>query len=129
MIWNTIVRRLTGRVVGQVAAKHTQAGNLLDARLGLALLRDGRVPVLTKLMALGLGIALTYVLEAVEAPLELLVGALVPGLGLAADFLVDGAEAVICPVLFASLLLPHLAPKPVAAAARAARRGAVIIEP
>lgn len=123
MLWKAIVRRMTGRIVGQVAGEQRKPGNLLDIRLGIALLRDRRVPALAKLLSLGLGIVLTYVLTAIEAPLEVLVAAVVPGLGMAADMMVDGSEMVVCPLLFAALLIPHVAPQPVAAEARAERRG------
>ena len=56
----------------------------MNMTLGYALLRDRRVPIRTKLIALGIGAA--------------------------GDLTLDGAEAVIGPVLIATLLLPHLAP-------------------
>jgi len=122
MLWKAIVRQMTGRVVGQVTTEQRKPGNLLDLRLGVALLRDRRVPPMAKLLSLGLGLVLTYVLIAVEMPLEGIVAAIAPGLGITADVLMDGAETILCPMLFAALLLPHVAPQPVTQEARADRR-------
>lgn len=78
--------------------------------LGYALLRDRRVPVRTKLIALGLGAAGIGVIELLQLPIEGLVAALLPFVGAAGDLALDGAEAVLGPVLIATLLLPYLAP-------------------
>ena len=78
--------------------------------LGYALLRDRRVPVRTKLIALGLGAAGIGAIELLQLPIEGLVAALLPFVGVAGDLALDGAEAVLGPVLIATLLLPYLAP-------------------
>jgi hypothetical protein len=96
----------------QTLKKHSVAGGPLDLRFGMQLLvREKRIPVMYKLLALGLGGALTWLLVAFEAPLETVIAAFLPVIGFAADALVDGAEVVICPVIFAALMLPYLAPK------------------
>ena len=118
---NTILRTVAMRGAQQAARKHMGEGNALDVRAGWALLRDRNVPVKPKLMALGFGVALTAGLVALEMPLETILAFVAPFLGLAADFLIDGAEMLLCPVLFAALLMPHLTPKPVLQAARAKR--------
>lgn len=78
--------------------------------LGYALLRDRRVPVRTKLIALGLGAAGIGAIELLQLPIEGLVAALLPFVGAAGDLALDGAEAVLGPVLIAILVLPYLAP-------------------
>ena len=82
----------------------------MNMTLGYALLRDRRVPVRTKLVALGIGAAGVGAIELLQLPVEGVVAALLPLIGAAGDLVLDGAEAVIGPVLIATLLLPHLAP-------------------
>ncbi|MES2460309.1 MAG: hypothetical protein V4671_06985 [Armatimonadota bacterium] len=123
MISKTVIKRVGGQVAAQAVSEQRKPGNLLDFKMGVSLLRDRRVSAGTKLLALGIGVGLTMLLEVFEMPLETLVAVVLPGVGLAANFAMDGLEAVLCPLLFAALALPHLAPKPVAAEARALRRG------
>ena len=82
----------------------------MNMTLGYALLRDHRVPIRTKLIALGIGAASVGAFELLQLPVEGIVAALLPLVGAAGDLALDGAEAVIGPVLIATLLLPHLAP-------------------
>jgi hypothetical protein len=82
----------------------------MNMTLGYALLRDRRVPIRTKLIALGIGAAGVGAFELLQLPVEGVVAALLPLIGAAGDLALDGAEAVIGPVLIATLLLPHLAP-------------------
>ena len=78
--------------------------------LGYALLRDRRVPIRIKLIALGIGAAGVGAIELLQLPLEGVVAALLPFIGAAGDLALDGAEAVIGSVFIATLLMPHLAP-------------------
>jgi hypothetical protein len=82
----------------------------MNMTLGYALLRDRRVPIRTKLIALGIGAAGVGAFELLQLPVEGVVAALLPLIGAAGDLALDGAEAVLGPVLIATLLLPHLAP-------------------
>jgi hypothetical protein len=82
----------------------------MNMTLGYALLRDRRVPIRTKLIALGIGAAGVGAIELLQLPVEGVVAALLPLIGAAGDLALDGAEAVIGPVLIATLLLPHIAP-------------------
>jgi hypothetical protein len=82
----------------------------MNMTLGYALLRDRRVPIRTKLIALGIGAAGVGAIELLQLPVEGFVAALLPLIGAPGDLALDGAEAVIGPVLIATLLLPHLAP-------------------
>jgi hypothetical protein len=82
----------------------------MNMTLGYALLRDRRVPIRTKLIALGIGAAGVGAIELMQLPLEGVFAALLPLVGAVGDLTLDGAEAVIGPILIATLLLPHLAP-------------------
>lgn len=124
---NFIVRSLGKKAIHHTAAKHI-GGNILDVRLGLTLLRDRRVPVGSKLLALALGGALMSALITMELPLEALWAIILPGLGFAMDSMVDGLEAVAGPLIIGSLLLQFLAPKHVVAQIRDERAG-IILEP
>jgi hypothetical protein len=78
--------------------------------LGYALLRDRRVPIRAKLIALGAGAAVVTIIELLQIPFETIVAALLPFVGVPGDLALDGAEAVIGPILVACLLLPRLTP-------------------
>jgi hypothetical protein len=92
--------------------------------LGYALLRDRRVSLRPKLMALGAGLAAVTVIEFLQIPLESVFAFLLPVAGAAGDIALDGAEAVVGPVLIAMLLMPHLAPADIVQQLRAERGGA-----
>jgi hypothetical protein len=96
------------RLVGQ-----SGVARALDWKLGLRLLRDRRVPATTKLLSFGLGIGALIALEAFELPFETALALLVPVLGLAADFALDGIELLSVPFFVATLALPFLAPREV----------------
>jgi hypothetical protein len=80
----------------------------MDIRLGYKLLRDNRVPIRAKLTALGIGAACIAVLEVLELPLEAVLAAILPLVGITGDIALGGAEAVIGPVLIATMLLPYM---------------------
>jgi hypothetical protein len=82
----------------------------MNMTLGFALLRDRRVPIRIKLIALGLGAAGVGAIELLQLPVEGVLAALLPFIGAAGDLALDGAEAVIGPVLIATFLMPYLAP-------------------
>ena len=119
---NFILRLLGKNIMHKTVAKHTQ-GSLLDIKLGFALLRDRRIPLGSKLIALAIGGALMAAFIALELPLEAVWAIVLPGLGLGLDGMLDGAEAVAGPVVFGSLLLPFLAPRPLVMQIRAERSG------
>ena len=87
--------------------------------LGYRLLRDRRVSIRAKLIALGIGAAVIGVIELLQLPIEGIAAAFLPFIGAAGDLALDGAEAVIGPVLIASVLLPHLVPGDLVAQIRA----------
>jgi hypothetical protein len=82
----------------------------ISPRLGLKLLRDRRVPIKSKLIALGIGAATVAGIELLQLPAESIMAALLPFVGVAGDLAVDGAEAVIGPIVIATLVLPKIAP-------------------
>jgi hypothetical protein len=82
----------------------------IDPRLGLKLLRDSRVPIRSKLIALGIGAATIAGIEILQLPAEGIIAALLPFVGAAGDLALDGAEALIGPVVIATLILPKIAP-------------------
>jgi hypothetical protein len=84
--------------------------DVMKMTLGYALLRDRRVPIRTKLIALGIGAAGVGAIELLQLPIEGVVAALLPFIGAAGDLALDGAEALIGSVFIATLLMPHLAP-------------------
>lgn len=106
--------RSAARHAAKHAAKHAHRRGWLNVRLGMALFRDRRVPVATKLLALVLGLGLTVLAEIMELPLEAVMAAVMPVLGLALDAAIDGLEFIALPLVFGSILLTHMAPKAVA---------------
>lgn len=121
-ILSSKLTRIAGsQVARQAIQKHTGAGGALDLRFGLHLLfRDQNVSFLYKILAFGMGGALTWLLIALETPLEMVLATLLPVVGLTTDLMIDGAELIVCPILFAALLLPRIAPRLQVSAARGA---------
>jgi hypothetical protein len=97
----------------------------MNAPLGYALLRDRRVSLRPKLVALGVGLAAAGLIELLQIPLESVFALVLPVVGVAGDVAVDGAEAVIIPVLVATLLMPYLAPPSIVQQLRAERAAGV----
>ena len=93
----------------------------MNAALGYALLRDRRVSLRPKLVALGVGLAAVGLIELLQLPLESVLALLLPAVGAATDIAVDGVEAVVVPVLVATLLMPYLAPPSIVQQLRAER--------
>jgi hypothetical protein len=82
----------------------------MNIQLGYALLRDQRVPIRPKLIALAMGGAVVGFIELLQIPLESVFAVILPVIGIAGDVILDGAEAVVGTVFVATLLLPYLAP-------------------
>ena len=121
-----LLMRLFGhKMFHQAVAPHTTNGGVLDAQLGFAMLRDRRVPIGSKLLALALGAGGIALLINLELPLEAVLALVLPLIGFMGDAVVNGLEGVVGPVVLASLLLPHLAPTDVAQTIRMERAGAV----
>ena len=83
----------------------------MNAPLGYALLRDRRVSLRAKFVALGAGLVVMGAIQLLQIPLESVLAFVLPGVGAAGDVALDGVEAVVVPVLVATLLMPHLAPR------------------
>ena len=92
-----------------------------DWRLGLQLMRDGRVPARSKFQALALGVLALIALEVLELPVQAALWAFLPLIGAAADFAVDGLELLVVPFLISTIALPFLAPRDVVDALRGKR--------
>jgi hypothetical protein len=91
----------------------------MNAPLGYALLRDRRVSLRPKFVALGVGLLVMGIIQLLQIPFESILAFVLPGVGAAGDVAVDGAEAVIVPVLVATLLMPYLAPQSIVQELRA----------
>lgn len=115
--------KVAHKVAHQTLSRHVGKHGLLDCGTGFALFKDRSVPVSSKVLALGIGIACTVLLIAVEAPIEFLVGLLLPFVGVAADMLIDGVEFFVLPLLIACIVLPRIAPKMVVEDVRAELSG------
>jgi len=84
----------------------------MNIRLGYRLLRDHRVPIWAKLMALGIGAAWIGALEVLELPLEAVLAGILPLIGITGDIAFNGAEAIVGPVIIATMVLPYLVAPP-----------------
>lgn len=124
----SILRLLGERIAHKTLAQNSHTGGLLDIKLGFAMLKDGRVPFRSKLLAVGIGAGLMALLIGMELPLEWFLAIVLPVIGLVAGALTDGLEAVIGTLGAAALLLPHLAPKLLTRQIRNERAG-IIEEP
>ena len=91
----------------------------MDIKLGWKLLKDNRVPIRAKLTALGIGAACIAALEALELPLDAVLAAILPLVGITGDIALDGAEAIFGPVLIATMLLPYMVAPPLVRQIRA----------
>jgi hypothetical protein len=101
------------KTIGHKAAhramkRHTENGGPLDIKYGFSLFKDRNVPATSKLLALTIGVSVTALLMALEAPLELILGLFIPFLGLTSDLFIDGIEVLVFPLLIACLVLPRL---------------------
>jgi hypothetical protein len=93
----------------------------MNIQFGYALLRDKSVPFKPKLLALGIGAAITGFTELLQIPLESLFAFILPLFGLAGDVALDGVEAIFGPILVATILLPYMVPEPIVRQIRAER--------
>jgi hypothetical protein len=66
----------------------------MNAPLGYALLRDRRVSLRPKFMALGAGLAVMGIIQLLQIPFESVLALVLPGVGAAGDVAVDGADPV-----------------------------------
>ena len=73
------------------------------------MMKDRRVPVGSKILAIAIGFGVTSILVAVEFPLEAVVAVILPFIGAAADVIVDGFELLVFPLLISLCLLPRIA--------------------
>lgn len=116
---NIMLRLFGERALHKVIARGPH-NNPLDVKFGIALLRDRRIALSSKIMAFGLGVGLMALLLAVEVPLEAIVTFLAPIL-MPLDFAIDGLELIALPMLLMALLIAHVAPRQLVDQIRAER--------
>jgi hypothetical protein len=104
-------RAFLGPATGLLANRFIGEGKPVDVKLGIALLRDRRVPVGSKLLALAGGIGIIMLLEALEFPAEWFLSLLMPVIGFGISAAVDGLETIAGSFLLAAALLPFIAPR------------------
>jgi hypothetical protein len=124
---NAIIRHIGGLALNQAARQYIGEGKRVDAKLGIALFRDKRVPVAAKMAAIALGFGLMTVLNALQLPLEAVIAFLIPFVGLGVEVMWNGAETIVGTLLFSSLVLPFVAPKALVQQVRAERSGPVLV--
>src|SRR5258705_11754705 len=100
------------RKVERAKPKRLARPKSMNIRLGYRLLRDHRVPIRAKLMALGIGAACIGALELLQLPLEAELAAILPVIGITGRIALDGAEALTEPGIRATTMLPDLVPPP-----------------
>lgn len=120
-------RAWTAPVTGLLANRYVGDDKPIDVKLGMALLRDRRVPVAPKLLALAAGIGVIALLEVLEIPAEMLLSALLPVIGFGISVAVNGLEYIAGSLLLMAAIVPHLAPKNIVARIRAERKGPIPI--
>ena len=118
----TILKMLGGQLLQRAVA---QGGlqKVFDWRLGLQLMRNGRVPVACKVQAGVLGLIALVALEVLELPIQAAMWAFLPLIGFAADAAIDGVELLAIPFLVATIALPFLAPRDIVDGIRRGRSG------
>lgn len=108
-----ILLRLLGGQLLQRAVGNGGLQKAFDWRLGLQLMRDGRVPARSKFQAVALGVLALIALEVLELPIQAALWAFLPLIGFAADAAIDGIELLAVPFLISTIALPFLAPRDV----------------
>jgi hypothetical protein len=122
---NAMIRHIGGIALNRAARNYIGEGKRIDAKLGIALFRDRRVPVPAKMAAIALGFVLMTVLNALQLPLDAVIAFLLPFVGLGVELMWNGAETLIGTLLFSALALPFVAPKGIVERIRAERAGPI----
>lgn len=118
----TILRMLGGQLL-QRAVAQGGLSKVFDWRLGVQLMRDGRIPARCKIQAGVLGLLALVALEVLELPIQAAMWAFLPLIGFAADAAIDGVELLAIPFLVATIALPFLAPRDIVDGIRRGRSG------
>ena len=74
----SVLRLLGERIAHKTITQNSHVGGFLDIKLGFSMLKDRRVPLRFKLLALGLGAGLIALLIGLEFPLEWLLAVVLP---------------------------------------------------
>ena len=93
------------RLPTQAAASYAAKKGWLDIPGGLALMRDPSVPLGLKTRALGIGVLLMLLVEALELPIEGVMDVMTGFLATPIFGIVDGLEFIALPVLFGAAIL------------------------
>ena len=127
---NPSVRRASGPLAHLAARRYMGEGKTLDLKLGMALYRDKRVPVMAKMSALMVGILAMFAVNLLELPIEAVIAVLLPVFGIPLEMAFNGMETMVGSVLVAALVLPHVAPKQLVQEIREEREPVLIpVEP
>lgn len=121
-----MIQTLLRLLGGQLLQRAVSTGGLhkaFDWRLGIQLMRDGRVPMRCKGQAIVLGVLALVALEVLELPLQTVLWTVLPIIGFAADAAVDGIELLAVPFLISTIALPFLAPRALVDSIRHQRAG------
>jgi hypothetical protein len=124
-MWGNVIKVVGRQAVHKAVAHQTKRGKL-NPRLGLALLRDKRVPFRVKLKAVALALAGMLLLNILEIPAEMILMVALPLLGVPINIAWNGLENIVGPILLTALLLPFLAPKEIVEPTLMAPDGSVI---
>ena len=119
-----MIQTLLRLLGGQLLHRAVSSGGLqkaFDWRLGLRLMRDGRVPMRAKFQSIALGVTALVALEVLELPIQTALWAFLPIIGFAADAAIDGIELLAVPFLISTIALPFLAPRDVVNSIRGKR--------
>jgi hypothetical protein len=109
LIWVECLRWLIHRPTDPQAL-NDESEKDMNIQLGYMLLRDPRVSVQSKIIAMAIGAAVVAFIELLQIPLESVFAFILPIIGIAGDIVFDGAEAIIGTVFVATLLMPYLTP-------------------
>ncbi len=99
-----------GHLFAHSVTRQAERHGILEIGKGFQLFRSRQIAMTTKFGAFSVGALLTALLVMLEAPIETIVGVLLPP-AIAVDMVVDGAEVIILPLLIAAAVLPHLVRK------------------
>jgi hypothetical protein len=125
IMWGNVLK-VVGRQAVHKAVAHQAKRGKLNPRLGLALLRDKRVPFGVKFKAVVLALMGMLCLNILEIPAEMILMVALPMLGVPINIAWNGLENIVGPILLTALLLPFLAPKEIVEPALMVQDGSVI---
>lgn len=118
---HTILRMFGLRVIQRSLHGSEKKPPLLDIGLGIALMRDRRVPFSAKAKSVTLGALTVAIFLALQLPLDAAILILLNAAGLGVNAVMDGLQILFGTILFGALYLTRLAPRALAERVRAER--------